>query len=78
MKELEDTQAIVRCNTPFGLFDYFLVEAIKENGIYKLKTKNIDIDKWIDTIKKVTGYCNHGTSFRDWWKSINSFKKVAV
>jgi len=87
IKIIEDEQAIVRHDTVFGAFDYFLVTAIKKDGKYFLKQEDIDVDEWIDTIKslkvdysdkKVTGYCNHGHSFRDWWKSIDSRMRVPI
>ena len=86
-KRLEDNQAIVRFETPFGLFNYFLVTAEYHYGRYRLKSDEIDIDEWMPTIKglkvdysskKVTGYCSHGTSFRKWWKSLNPNKRVDV
>jgi hypothetical protein len=77
--KLTNRQAIVRHKSLFDMNSYFMVEAVPHGKGFTLQQRDIDIDEWYDTLKTlkidfannlVTAYCNHGFSFRDWWKSL--------
>jgi hypothetical protein len=88
--QLTKDQAIIRCDTPFGVFDYFLIELRydqrhRQYYIYRYDDINQDeLKKAVAGLvvdfqnKTMRAYTVKGSNLRNRWKEIETNNKVTI